>query len=224
MLNSIKNGLIVSCQALEDEPLHGSMIMAKMALAAKCGGAIGLRANSVKDIKAIQSEVDLPIIGLIKQNYQDSDIYITPTKQEVDSLLDTNIEMIAIDATHRKRPNEERLEDLIQYIRNNNCLVMGDISTYEEGINAIQKGVDCISTTLSGYTNYSNVKSTGPNFDLLKNLVEYGHVPVICEGKVNTPGEATEAIKLGAHAVVVGSAITRPQLITQKFNNALTKK
>src|SRR5699024_5103118 len=143
---------------------------------------------------------------------------------EVDPLLDKNIEMISIDATHRKRPNEERLENLIQYIRNNNSLVMGDIFTYEEGINAIQKGVDYISTTISSYTNYTNVKNTGTNFDLLKNLVEYGYVPVICEGKVNTPGEATEAIKLGAHAVVVGSAITRPQLITQKFNNALTKK
>src|SRR5699024_1551427 len=200
------------------------MIMAKMALAAKYGGAIGLRANSVKDIKAIQSEVDLPIIGLIKQNYQDSDIYITPTKQEVDSLLDTNIEMIAIDATHRKRPNEERLEDLIQYIRNNNCLVMGDISTYEEGINAVQKGVDCISTTLSGYTNYSNVKSTGPNLGLLKDRVDEGCVPGSCEGKGNTDGEATEATKLGAHAVVVGGAITRPELITQEVNDALTKQ
>ncbi|WP_263707927.1 N-acetylmannosamine-6-phosphate 2-epimerase [Shouchella tritolerans] len=220
MLNEIKGGLIVSCQALEDEPLHGSMIMAKMAKAAKWGNAVGIRANSVQDIQAIKNEVDLPVIGIIKREYAGSEVYITPTKAEVNELLSTGVDMIAIDATNRKRPNGERVEQLVRHIQTNRCLVMADISTFDEGVEAAKLGVDCISTTLSGYTPYSP-QQPGPDFHLLEQLVRELNMPIIAEGRIQTPEQAKKAIELGAHAVVVGSAITRPQLITHTFAEKL---
>lgn len=220
MLNEIKGGLIVSCQALEDEPLHGSMIMAKMAKAAKWGNAVGIRANSVQDIQAIKNEVDLPVIGIIKREYAGSEVYITPTKAEVNELLSTGIDMIAIDATNRKRPNGGRVDQLVRHIQANRCLVMADISTFDEGVEAAKLGVDCISTTLSGYTPYSR-QQRGPDFHLLEQLVRELNMPIIAEGRIQTPEEAKKAIELGAHAVVVGSAITRPQLITHTFAEKL---
>ncbi|GIN09998.1 MULTISPECIES: N-acetylmannosamine-6-phosphate 2-epimerase [Shouchella] len=220
MLNEIKGGLIVSCQALEDEPLHGSMIMAKMAKAAKWGNAVGIRANSVEDIQAIKNEVDLPVIGIIKREYPESEVYITPTKAEVNELLSTGVDMIAIDATNRKRPNGGRVDQLVRHIQANRCLVMADISTFDEGVEAAKLGVDCISTTLSGYTPYSR-QQRGPDFHLLEQLVRELNMPIIAEGRIQTPEEAKKAIELGAHAVVVGSAITRPQLITHTFAEKL---
>ncbi|MGN7287167.1 N-acetylmannosamine-6-phosphate 2-epimerase [Shouchella clausii] len=220
MLNEIKGGLIVSCQALEDEPLHGSMIMAKMAKAAKWGNAVGIRANSVEDIQAIKNEVDLPVIGIIKREYPESEVYITPTKAEANELLSTGVDMIAIDATNRKRPNGERVDQLVRHIQANRCLVMADISTFDEGVEAAKLGVDCISTTLSGYTPYSR-QQRGPDFHLLEQLVRELNMPIIAEGRIQTPEEAKKAIELGAYAVVVGSAITRPQLITHTFAEKL---
>ncbi|CEO13246.1 N-acetylmannosamine-6-phosphate 2-epimerase [Paraclostridium sordellii] len=220
MLDIIKNKLIVSCQALENEPLHSSFVMGKMAIAAKEGGAVAIRAQGVEDIKEIKRVTSLPIIGLIKRNYEDSEIYITPTKKEIDELLTTGCEMIALDATSRKRPNNESLKELIDYIKSKNILVMADISSYEEGIQAQELGVDCVSTTLAGYTPYTECLE-GPNFDLMKKLVRDLEIPVIAEGKINTPQDLKDAYKTGIHSAVVGSAITRPQLITAKFANAI---
>ncbi len=117
MLKKIYRKLIVSCQALEDEPLHSSFIMGRMAKAAKEGGAVAIRAQGVEDINEIKKVTSLPIIGIVKRNYEDSDIYITSTKREVDELLSTNCEMIALDATKRVRPHNEKLEELINYIK-----------------------------------------------------------------------------------------------------------
>lgn len=220
MLDIIKNRLIVSCQALKDEPLHSSFVMGKMATAAKEGGAVAIRAQGIEDIKEIKKVTSLPIIGLIKQSYEDSEIYITPTKKEIDELLTTGCEMIALDATNRMRPNDESLAELIAYIKSKNILVMADISNYEEGLNAQKLGVDCVSTTLAGYTPYTECLE-GPNFELMKKLVETLDIPVIAEGKINTPEDLKEAYKIGVHSAVVGSAITRPQLITAKFANAI---
>ena len=220
MLDIIKNKLIVSCQALENEPLHSSFVMGKMAIAAKEGGAVAIRAQGVEDIKEIKRVTSLPIIGLIKRNYEDSDIYITPTKKEIDELLTTGCEMIALDATSRKRPNNESLKELIDYIKSKNILVMADISSYEEGIQAQELGVDYVSTTLAGYTPYIECLE-GPNFDLMKKLVRDLEIPVIAEGKINTPQDLKDAYKTGIHSAVVGSAITRPQLITAKFAKAI---
>lgn len=222
MLDIIKDKLIVSCQALEDEPLHSSFIMGKMANAAKIGGAVAIRAQGVEDIIEIKKVTNLPVIGIIKRNYEDSPIYITPTKKEIDELLTTNCEMIAIDATNRNRPNNENLKELINYIKSNNVLVMADISNYEEAIKAYEYGVDCISTTLSGYTPYTK-KLEGPDFDLIEKLVKELDIPIIAEGRINTPEELAKALNIGAYSAVVGSAITRPQLITEKFTKAISK-
>ncbi len=220
MLNNIKGKLIVSCQALEDEPLHSSFIMGRMALAAKEGGASGIRAQGIEDINEIKKNVDLPVIGIIKRSYDDSEIYITPTLKEVEDLLNTECEMIALDATMRKRPNDEKLEDLVKAIHEGGKLAMADISTLEEGIQAEKLGFDCISTTLSGYTPYSTQSHT-VDIPLLKALVEKVSVPVICEGKINTPEDLKEAFNKGAYSAVVGGAITRPQQITKRFTDIL---
>ncbi|TCT21751.1 N-acylglucosamine-6-phosphate 2-epimerase [Melghiribacillus thermohalophilus] len=216
LFQRIKGSLIVSCQALEGEPLHGSDTMAKMALAAEIGGAAGLRANGCEDIKEIQKVTKLPIIGLIKQVYPDSDVYITPTKKEIDQLIHADIEMLALDCTDRYRPGGEKVEELVQYAKERGQTVMADVSTYEEGLKAERLGFDCVSTTLSGYTSYS-VQNSEPDFELVRRLGSELNIPVIAEGKIRTPEQAREALRLGAHAVVVGSAITRPQEITKRF-------
>lgn len=216
MLNQIKGKLIVSCQALEDEPLHDPQIMAKMALAAKQGGAVAIRSNSVEDIIAIKKEVDLPVIGLFKKNYFDSDVFITPTKKEVLALINSGCDMIAIDATNRKRPNNESLHQLVDFIHENKHLAMADISTLEEALTAESFGFDCISTTLSGYTPYSP-QSFEPDYKLVEDCVKTLKIPVIAEGRIWENEQLKKILSLKPYAVVIGSAITRPQMITEKF-------
>jgi N-acylglucosamine-6-phosphate 2-epimerase len=221
----LKEGsLIVSCQALADEPLHGSHIMAKMAIAAQVGGAKGIRANSGEDIKAIKDVVDLPVIGIVKQDYTNSPVYITPTMKEVDEVVASGAEIVAIDATCRPRPDGRSLETFIKDIRTTypNVFIMADISTYEEGLRSMELGVDIISTTLSGYTEETK-DVVIPNFSLLSKLVTTTDIPIICEGGIQTPDQFKEALELGAYACVVGSAITRPQLITKKFTDVIDR-
>lgn len=220
LLQILKGKLIVSCQALEDEPLHSSFIMGRMALAAKEAGAIAIRSNSVEDINEIKRVTSLPVIGIIKRDYNDSDIYITASSKEVNELLKTEAEIIALDCTNRKRPNNESLSDLIKLIHDEDRLVMADISIYEEGIAASKLGVDIISTTLSGYTPYSP-KIDGPDYELLSKLVKDVQVPVFCEGRINTPEEAKKALELGAYSIIIGGAITRPKQITERFINGI---
>ncbi|HAX03847.1 MAG: N-acetylmannosamine-6-phosphate 2-epimerase [Tenericutes bacterium GWC2_34_14] len=223
MLNEIKGKLIVSCQALEDEPLHHPMIMAKMALAAKMGGAVAIRSNSSEDIMAIKKEVNLPIIGLYKKNYSDSEVFITPTKKEVLALINSGCDMIALDATHRKRPNGEMLHHLVEFIHEHGRLAMADISTIDEAVAAEELGFDCVSTTLSGYTPYSPQQEE-PDYELIKKCVEKLHVPVIAEGRISDANQLRTVLKQNPYAVVIGSAITRPQLITEKFVKVINEK
>ncbi|GGB60769.1 putative N-acetylmannosamine-6-phosphate 2-epimerase [Virgibacillus dakarensis] len=226
VLNQLKKQLIVSCQALEDEPLHSPAIMGKMAVAALEGGAKGIRANSVADIKEIKQQVNLPIIGIIKQDYEDSDVYITPTIKEVKSLLTVKADIIAIDATNRKRPNNEDLADIVQYVKSqkNNVVLMADVSSVGDAIRAEKIGFDCISTTLVGYTEETKGANIADNdFALLKEIIAAVSIPVIAEGKIDTPLKAVKALENGAYFVVVGSAITRPQLITKTFSDSIKK-
>jgi N-acylglucosamine-6-phosphate 2-epimerase len=216
----INGGLIVSCQALEDEPLHSPVIMGRMALAAKMGGAVGIRANSVEDIFEIRKNVDLPIIGIIKSVYPDSDVYITPTIKEVRMLIDSPCDIIAFDATNRMRPDNENLEHLIKEIKYANKLAMADISTYEEGMHAYRLGVDIVSTTLSGYTPYSP-QINEPDYELIKKLSKDMDIPVIAEGRITKPEQLVNCLMHGAFSIVVGGAITRPQLITKSFTEAI---
>jgi N-acylglucosamine-6-phosphate 2-epimerase len=223
-IKALKGGLIVSCQALEDEPLHSSYIMGRMAFAAKEGGAIAIRANSYNDIVEIKKTVDLPVLGIVKRDYEDSDVYITPTMKEIEELVEAKAEIIALDATNRIRPQGLTLEVFIKKIREKyeNLLLMADVSTFEEGVRAWELGFDIVSTTMSGYTPYSK-KSDTPDFELLERLVNTVKVPVIAEGRIWTREEAVKALENGAHAVVVGSAITRPREITRRFADAINK-
>ncbi|MGL4878100.1 N-acetylmannosamine-6-phosphate 2-epimerase [Paraclostridium dentum] len=212
----MNKGLIVSCQALPDEPLYSSFIMGKMALAAKEGGAVGIRANTVADIKAIKAEVNLPIIGIIKQDYDNMIPYITPTMKEIDALVEENIHVIALDATINQ--SENFLKEVLNKYPNQKF--MADISTIEEGLRAESLGFQFVGTTLVGYTEQSKNMN---NFEVLSTLIEKCKIPVIAEGNFDTPEKARKALEMGAYSVVVGSAITRPQLITKRFAEEINK-
>jgi len=217
MMEKLKCGLIVSCQALEDEPLYGDGIMAKMSLAALQGGAVGIRSISVRDITQIKETVDLPVIGIIKKVYPDCDVYITPTMDEVDQVVAAGAEIVAIDCTNRARPDGKSMEEFIKEVKaKHDVKIMADISTFEEGVASACAGVDMVGTTLSGYTDYT-VKQEGPDFELIERLAKELSIPVIAEGRISTPQDAKHSLELGAHAVVVGGAITRPKQITEKF-------
>lgn len=219
----LPQGLIVSCQALENEPLHSSFIMSKMALAAYEGGAVGIRANSKEDIMAIKKEVNLPIIGIVKRDYANSDVFITATRKEVDELLESKCEVIALDATQQERP-EESLQELVSYIRQQapNIEIMADISTLEEAQYADKLGFDYIGTTLRGYTAYTKGHILyEDNFKFLKDVISHVHAKVIAEGNVITPEMFKQVTDLNVHCTVVGGAITRPKEITKRFIQAI---
>lgn len=223
-IDQLKGKLIVSCQALPHEPLHSSFIMGRMALAAKEGGAYGIRANTKEDIKEIQSQVDLPIIGIVKRDYEDSKVYITPTMKEVDELMEVQPEIIAVDATIDLHPGNLTLDDFFHQIKEKypDQLLMADCSTVEEALHADELGFDFIGTTLVGYTDQSReLKIETDDFSIIREIVAKAKHPVIAEGNINTPKKARRVIELGAFSVVVGSIITRPQLITRSFTEAL---
>lgn len=222
-MEELRHKLIVSCQALPDEPLHSDFIMARMAVAAKEGGASGIRANSVVDIAAIQKAVDLPIIGIIKRDYEDADVYITATMKEVDELMTVRPDIIAIDATTSTRPNGESLKEFFQKVKEKypDQLWMADCSTIDEMLTADQLGFDFIGTTLVGYTKQSQGDKIESNdFEIIRKALSQLSHPLIAEGNIDTPDKVRRVLELGAYSVVVGSAITRPQLITKKFVEA----
>lgn len=223
-VENIKGKLIVSCQALPNEPLHSSFIMGRMARAAKEGGAYGIRANTKEDIAEIQKEVDLPIIGIVKRDYEDSEVYITPTMKEIEELMEVKPEIIAVDATNSIRPGNLTLDEFFHQIkaRYPDQLLMADCSTIEEALHADELGFDFIGTTLVGYTKQSkDFKIEENDFEIIRTIVEKAKHKVIAEGNINTPEKAKRVIELGAYSVVVGSIITRPQLITKSFAEAL---
>jgi N-acylglucosamine-6-phosphate 2-epimerase len=224
VLTRIKGGLIVSCQALKDEPLHSPYIMSKMALAAKQGGAVAIRANGCEDIKAIKNEIDLPVLGLVKRDYNDSQIYITPTLKEIDEIVNSGADIVALDATNRIRPQNVNLEEFFYNIKEKypDIILMADVSNYDEGVKAEKLGFDVVSTTLSGYTDYTKVEEF-PNFKLMEALVRDLKIPVIAEGGIWTTEQLKMAIELGSFAVVIGTAITRPREITERFVSIIKK-
>lgn len=225
ILNKIKGGLIVSCQALKTEPLYDSYIMSKMAWAAYLGGAVGIRANTVVDIKAIKEKVDLPVIGIIKEEYPDSDVYITPTMKEIDALVEIKCEIIALDATRRVRPNGVELKDFFTEVRAKypNQLFMADTSCFEEGELAEGLGFDLIGTTMAGYTPYTKGR-TLPDLELIREYSERLSTPIIAEGGIWSPDDLVNVYKAGAFSAVCGTAITRPMDITKRFVKALERE
>jgi N-acylglucosamine-6-phosphate 2-epimerase len=216
LLMRLQGGLIVSCQAEGDEPMHGSPHMAAMAVAAKEGGATGIRANTPEDIAAIRNAVSLPIIGIYKMDIPGFSVRVTPTIESAKLVGQAGADIIAIDATSRPNPDSLSLVERIELIhKKTNCPVMADISTYLEGVAAQGAGRPRRYHPL-GYTEDS-VSLDSPDFDLLERLAAELKVPVVAEGRIATPEQAAQALKLGAFAVVVGSAITRPQWITARF-------
>lgn len=225
-IETIKGNLIVSCQALAHEPLHSSFIMGRMALAALEGGAAGIRANTKEDIEEIKKMVNLPVIGIVKRDYDNCNVYITPTMKEVDELVETGVEIIAVDATNRLRPNGVTLDEFFSRIKEKypEQLLMADCSTVEEALHADELGFDFIGTTMVGYTEESkSLRIEENDFEILRTIVANVKHSVIAEGNINTPEKAKRVIELGAYSVVVGSIITRPQLITKSFAEALKK-
>ena len=223
-VENLKGKLIVSCQALPHEPLHSSFIMGRMALAAKEGGAAGIRANTKEDIAEIQAQVDLPIIGIVKRDYEDSKVYITPTMKEIEELMEVKPEISALDATVDLKPGGKTLDGFYREIRAAypDQLLMADCSTVEEALHADELGFDFIGTTLVGYTEQSRgLKIEADDFAIIRQIVAKARHRVIAEGNINTPEKARRVIELGAFSVVVGSIITRPQLITKSFAEAL---
>lgn len=222
IFKKIQGGLVVSCQALPEEPLHSSFIMGKMACSAKMAGAKGIRANSIIDIQAIKQSVDLPIIGIIKQDYEGSDVFITPTMKEIDLLVQEGVDLIALDATKRVRPDGKTISEVFPLIKEKykNQLFMADCSTYEEAKEAYELGFDCVGTTLSGYTEYTKEIKL-PNMEMIERLVKDFPIPVIAEGGIWTPEELRYIFELGVDSAVVGSAITRPLEIAKRFIAAI---
>ncbi len=226
LIDYLKDGLIVSCQALSDEPLFGSGHMAAMARAAVQAGAVAIRANGPEDIASIRAEVKVPIIGLFKVDLPGFEVRITPTIQEAIEVAAAGAEIIAVDATARPHPEGSAADLISQVHRRIGRPVLADVSTLEEGFAAAAAGAEFVATTLSGYTRSSPIQ-TGPDFVLLGQLVKVlppRGIPVIAEGRISTPEEALKTLELGAHAVVVGSAITRPQWIAARFVETIQKR
>ena len=223
-IKTLKGKLIVSCQALPQEPLHSSFIMGRMARAAKEGGAAGIRANTKEDIKEIQEVTGLPIIGIVKRDYPDSAVYIMPTMKEIEELMEVKPEIVAIDATGALRPGNVTLADFFHQIKEKypEQKLMADCSTIEEALFADELGFDFIGTTMVGYTPQSKgLKIEENDFEILRTILKKVKHPVIAEGNVNSPEKAKRVIELGSYAVVVGSSITRPQLITKGYAEAV---
>lgn len=223
-IRSLKGNLIVSCQALPDEPMHSSFIMGRFALAAAQSGAKGIRANTKEDIAEIQKNVDLPIIGIVKRDYEGSTVYITPTMKEIEELMEVHPEIIAMDATGRLRPDGVTLDDFFRRVKEKypDQLFMADCSTVEEALHADALGFDFIGTTMVGYTEESRGDHIeADDFAILRKILAGAHHLVIAEGNIDTPAKLVRVIELGAYASVVGSIITRPQVITKRFTDAL---
>lgn len=224
IFDQIHGGLIVSCQALETEPLYRPEggIMPLMAKAAAMSGAVGIRANTVRDITQIKAVVDLPVIGIIKKDYPGTPLYITVTMDEVDALVGCGVDILAVQGTSGLRPDGSTAAQFIRQVKEKypDQLLMADIATVEEAMACAEAGADFVGTTMRGYT----PETTGINdidFDFVAQLARQCPAKVIAEGHIHYPEQARRALEAGAYALVVGGAITRPAEITARFTAAI---
>lgn len=228
----LKKGLVVSCQATPEEPLHGSDIMARLAIAAKMGGAVGVRVNTYDDLCAVRKAVDIPILGLIKTVHEGYWPYITTTMEDVDLVVKSGAEIVCIDATNYPRYDGNTFETFYKLVREKypNIEILADVSTYEEGVFADSLGVDYVATTLWGYTPDTNDANSEliqelrePNVELVRQLAEVCKAPIVAEGRFWNEKHAIRAFEAGAHAVTIGAGITRPQIITKHIVDEINK-
>ena len=224
LLKQLKGGMIVSCQAEGDDPFNANPeYMALFARAAEMGGAIGIRTQGIEKLKAIKRATKLPVIGLLKSQFPDGTVCITGSFNEVEQLIAAGSDIVAIDGTFRKREGFSGPEFIKEVKKRYGCIVLADIATYAEAKSCEEAGVDCVSTTLNGYTPDTLQFHDGPNYDVLKKCVDGLSIPVFAEGRYNTPAEAGKAMELNAYAVISGTAITRPRVITQWFVSEIKK-
>jgi len=224
LLKQLKGGMIVSCQAEGDDPFNANPeYMALFARAAEMGGAIGIRTQGIEKLKAIKRATKLPVIGLLKSQFPDGTVCITGSFNEVEQLIAAGSDIVAIDGTFRKREGLSGPEFIKEVKKRYGCIVLADIATYAEAKACEEAGADCVSTTLNGYTPDTLQFHDGPNYDVLKECVDGLNIPVFAEGRYNTPAEAGKAMELNAYAVISGTAITRPRVITQWFVNEIKK-
>lgn len=215
-LSDLENGLIVSCQPVPDGPMDDAHSVVGFALAALAGGAVGLRIESTEYVRAVRARTDAPIIGIVKQDRLDSEVRITPTIEQVSALCDADADIVAVDATRRRRP--VAVADLIAAIKQRGKLAMADCSDIHDAREALAAGADIVGSTLSGYT--GGPIPDGPDYALLtamRQLTPY----VVAEGRVHSPIQAAEALRRGAFCVVVGSALTRTEHATGWFKSAI---
>lgn len=224
LFDQIKGGLIVSCQALEHEPLYTKEggVMPLMAKAAAQSGAVGIRANTVRDITQIKAVVDLPVIGIIKKDYPGTPMYITVTMAEVDALVECGVDILAVQGTSALRPDGSTAADFIRQIKAKypQQLIMADIATLEEAMACAEAGADFVGTTMRGYTPETN-GIDDIDFAFITELTQKCPAKVIAEGHIHSPKQAVQALQAGAFALVVGGAITRPAEITARFTGAI---
>lgn len=224
LLALLKHGMIVSCQSEGDDPFNANPeYMALFAKAAEMGGAKGIRTQGIEKLRAIKKTVKLPIIGLLKSKFNDGTVRITGSFSEVEQLIEAGSDIIAIDGTFRLREGLSGPEFIREVKCRYNCVVLADIATYDEAIACERAGVDCVSTTLNGYTPDTFQFHDGPNYDVLAQIVKDVTIPVFAEGRYNTPYEAKHAMELGAYAVISGTAITRPRVCTSWFVEAVNE-
>lgn len=226
LIAKLQHGVIVSCQSEEEDPFNHPELLAKFALAAQMGGAVGIRAQGVENINAIRKAVDLPLIGIIEGRFSNGWSCITPDFSDVRNIIDAGADIIALDVTPRKRPNGLDGIEFFDEVRDNYDIpLIADIATFEEGVRAAELGADAVATTLAGYTEYTSASSADrPDFDLIERLSRGVKIPVIAEGRIWTPEQAKESLLRGAFAVVVGTAITRPRVMTKKFVDVMSSR
>jgi len=219
-IEALKGGLIVSCQAYPGEPMRVPLIMAAVAEAVVDGGAVAVRAQGLADIERIARCVQVPVVGLVKVG--DSGVFITPTVADCAAVADAGAEIVAFDGTVRARPDGSDLAECVTAIHEHGSLALADCGSVEDARASVVAGADCLATTLAGYTG-CRTRTDGPDFKLLSEMVALSPVPVVAEGRIRTPADAARCIELGAHAVVVGTAITHPTSITRRFAEELAR-
>ena len=224
LFESLRGRLIVSCQAESGSPFNSPVFISAFARAAEAGEAAAVRIQDFDNVAMVRSNVRLPIIGLTKSKYPDGSVLITPSIEDALVLQDKGADIIAVDGTRRPRHLFRSGPEMIIRLKQEGIrIVLADVDSLEDAINAEKAGADMVATTLSGYTPETRNRSAKPDFDLVKALYKSCSIPVLAEGRIWTPEEARQALECGAWSVVIGSAITRPVEIVKRFTDVMSE-